>query len=103
MAEIIQKSSSKMNNGAYRTSLDKAIVAELGMHISKEKPEVKVRSATSGGSVMRPGFDATLRIAGKTIPTVVSSMQREHLRFPVIVGRRDLDGFLIDPSFKVGK
>jgi alpha-L-glutamate ligase-like protein len=93
----------KIDTGAYRTSIDEAIVQELGIPVSKEKPEVRVRSATSGGTVTRTGIDLVYTLRGKKIHTIASLAQRDHLRFDVIIGRKDLDGFLVDPSFKVRK
>jgi alpha-L-glutamate ligase-like protein len=91
----------KIDTGAYRTSMDRALVEQLGIPFSEKKPEVKVRSGTSDGVVSRQGIDVTIRLRGKTIHTIGSISERQHLRFPVIIGRKDLDGFLVDPSFKV--
>ena len=35
---------------------------------------------------------------GKEISTVATYTPREHLRFPVIIGRKDMHGFLVDPT-----
>ena len=91
----------KIDTGAYRTSIDKELVEELGIPVSNAKPRVRVRSGTSDGVVVREGLDVTMRLRGKTINTVGSVSERKHLRFSVIIGRKDLDGFLVDPGFRV--
>jgi len=35
---------------------------------------------------------------GKEINTIATYTPRDHLRFPVIIGRKDMDGFLVDPN-----
>jgi alpha-L-glutamate ligase-like protein len=91
----------KIDTGAYRTSVDRELVEQIGIPFSDTKPEIKVRSGTSDGVVSRQGIDITLRLRGKTIHTIGSVSERQHLRFPVIIGRKDLDGFLVDPGFWV--
>jgi hypothetical protein len=38
------------------------------------------------------------KLRNKTISTIASHTDRTDLKFPMIIGRRDMEGFLIDPS-----
>lgn len=84
----------KIDTGAYRTSLDSALVRELDLHVRDERIFVKA----GAGSQERHTAKVTLRIRGKEIKTIASFVDRAHMRFPIIIGRRDLKGFLVDPN-----
>jgi len=84
----------KIDTGAYRTALDSALVEELG--IDPHNKEVEVRSGS--GRQMRKTVRLIFRLRGKELHTVASYTNRAHMRFPMIIGRRDLKGFLVDPQ-----
>lgn len=56
---------------------------------------VHVKSASGVGN--RPLVKATLLLGGKKITTTASITDRTKMKYPVIVGRRDLKDFLIKP------
>lgn len=85
----------KLDSGAYRTSIDKGLMQELDLPPREEK--VYVQSAS--GKAYRPTVDLTFTLGGKTIHSLASVVDRAHLRFPVIIGRRDLKGFLLKPEY----
>jgi len=80
---------------------DTCLVEKLGIPVSTKRPTVNVKSGTSESVVVRTGLSITMRLRGKTIHTVGSVSERQHLRFPVIIGRKSLKGFLVDPGFRV--
>jgi len=84
----------KIDTGAYRTSIDVDLVHELGL--DEHDKLVHVRSGS--GRQKRKTVKITFKMKGKTINTVASYTERSHLRFPIIIGRRDLKGFLVDPE-----
>lgn len=84
----------KIDTGAYRTALDAALVDELGFDPHHEK----VRIVSGSGHQVRHTVHVTLRLRGKEIETIASYNDRAHMRFPIIIGRRDLKGFLVDPT-----
>lgn len=84
----------KIDSGAYRTSIDKKLAKNLGYKLSNRK--VHVLSAS--GEKIRPTTEITFELAGKKIKTLASVIDRSHLRYPIIVGRIDLKGFLINPD-----
>ena len=85
----------KLDTGAYRTSIDKNLAKELQLPINNQK--VHVTSAS--GKTFRPTVHVTFELAGKKIKTIASVVDREHLKFPIIVGRLNLQGFLIQPDY----
>lgn len=83
----------KLDSGAFRTSIDKKLAKELDL---KETGEfVHVSSASGEGE--RPLVKVTFSLAGKKITTQASVTDRSKLTYPVIIGRRDLGGFLLKP------
>jgi alpha-L-glutamate ligase-like protein len=86
----------KIDTGAYRTAIDISLLEELG--IDKYDRVVKVRAGSHGRVQKRGTAFAKIKIRNKTLKTLVAYNDRNHMRYPVIIGRRNLKGFLIDPS-----
>ncbi|MBI2600805.1 ATP-dependent zinc protease [Candidatus Daviesbacteria bacterium] len=84
----------KLDTGAFRTSLDKDVVQELNLEYQKEKILIKAASGQQERRVVK----LTFNLAGKKITTNATVAERGHLKYPIIVGRRDLKGFLINPD-----
>lgn len=84
----------KVDSGAFRTSIDKSLADELG--ISERKEKVFVSSASGEG--YRPTVNLMFEMKGRKISTIASVVDRSHLKYKMIVGRKDLRGFVIDPS-----
>lgn len=85
----------KLDTGAYRSSLDRNIAKQLDIPIN-EKETLLVKAAS--GKQLRPTADAVFVLAGKKIKTTVTITDRSEMRFPMIIGRCDLKGFLINPT-----
>lgn len=84
----------KIDTGAYRTSIDAALVEEL--ELDHHPKTIRVRSGS--GKQHRKAVKVKFKLKGRTITSVVSYTKRSHLRFPMIIGRRDLKGFYVDPE-----
>ncbi|MFW0871036.1 MAG: sugar-transfer associated ATP-grasp domain-containing protein [Patescibacteria group bacterium] len=84
----------KIDTGAYRTSIDQELANKLKLETTPRM--IHVRSAT--GTAIRETAEVVLSIKNRKIPTLISVTDREHLRSDVIIGRKDLKGFLIDPQ-----
>jgi len=86
----------KIDTGAYSTSIDDALVEELGL---SEYPRQKLVRTGFGVEEVRDRVDILFRLHGKDIQTDASHTDRAHMRFQMIIGRRDIKGFLVDPRF----
>ena len=87
----------KVDTGAWRTSLDKGLAKELGL----TRPEnilwsKTVRSAL--GKEKRNVINLKYYLAGRKIVTIAGLADRANLRTPIVIGRRDLEGFVLNSS-----
>ena len=67
---------------------------DIFKHIPNLESTVVVNSAS--GSTYRPTIKITLVMDNVVIPTKVTLINRSHLKYPIIVGKRNLRKFLID-------
>jgi len=91
VAELV----AKIDTGAYSSSIDAALAKKLGIN-RDFMMEKSVRSALGGQARKYINFNIILK--GEKIQTRASLSNRLDLRHRVIIGRRDLKRFLIDPS-----
>ena len=89
----------KLDTGAYRSSIDISLAKELGLQINKEKVFVK----SASGRAYRPTTTLSFQLAGRKYLSKVTVVNRSHLKYPMIVGRVDLKGFLIRPEIDYEK
>ncbi|KKQ96547.1 MAG: hypothetical protein A3C27_01810 [Candidatus Levybacteria bacterium RIFCSPHIGHO2_02_FULL_39_36] len=89
----------KLDTGAYRTSLDESVVQELNLPLVSKK----FVAVSASGKQTRPAVKVEFQLGGKKVSTIATVAARSHLKFPIIVGRRDLRGFHINPSLPAGK
>jgi len=92
--DTITEIKAKLDTGAYRSSIDKSLAKALHLPIDKEKIYIK----SASGEAYRPTTRLSFQLAGKKITSQVSIVNRSHLKYPMIVGRIDLKGFLIRPE-----
>lgn len=85
----------KVDTGAYRTTIDEALAKKFGLHKSILHYK-KVRGSL--GRQTRPIVAATIKIRGRSIKTEAFVADRSIMKYDVILGRRDLHGFLVNPS-----
>lgn len=83
----------KLDTGAFRTSIDRKFAELLDLKILSEKVYVK----SASGESFRPTAKTSFTLGGKKINTVVSIVDRSNLKYPVIIGHRDMKDFLIKP------
>src|SRR5260221_1093204 len=84
----------KIDTGDWKTSLDKDLAEKLGVVNSSNILWTKTYKS-SLGSEKRKVVNLTLYLAGTKIKTIANVATRSHLRTPIIIGRRDLQGFLV--------
>ena len=112
----------KIDTGAYRTSISKDLAAELGykdiidnfknlnipdnINIAnihkiyksiqeKSKVDTVIVSSSHGASI-RPIVNIEFNLEGINITSNATISERSNLKYPIIIGRRDLKYFLID-------
>jgi alpha-L-glutamate ligase-like protein len=86
----------KIDTGAWRTSIDEDLAQELGLLQPENVLWSKVYKSGLGKEE-REAIELTFYLAGRKIKTVANVAERGHLRAPMIIGRRDLEGFLVRP------
>ena len=84
----------KVDTGAWNSSIDKELAEKLGLlHKENVLWEKKVKSSL--GVESRPVINLKYYLAGRPISTVGTIANRKGLRRQMIIGRRDLGGFLV--------
>lgn len=89
----------RVDTGAKRSSIDRILAEELGLLHEEHllwKNKYLVRSAT--GQQVRSVVKLTFRLAGRKITTTASVANRQRLSTPFLVGRNDMDGFLVSAN-----
>src|SRR5258708_1851924 len=89
----------KIDTGAWRTSVDKDLAEELGL-LKKENILWNRKVRTSNGTQERPVVNLSFYLAGRKVKTTGSITKRSHLRVPMIIGRRDLVGFMVSSTYQ---
>jgi hypothetical protein len=87
----------KIDTGAFRTSIDATLAKDMGLLDKANILWYKgVRSAL--GKEERAIINLTFWLKGKKIKTAAGISDRSRLRRSLIIGRRDLVGFLVNPE-----
>jgi hypothetical protein len=90
-----QQEFARIDTGAARSSIDIGMARKLGLDLAHAE---KLTVTSSLGTETRPVVRVTLQIDGRSIPTRVTVNDRSDLTSPILVGRHDLDGFVVDVS-----
>jgi alpha-L-glutamate ligase-like protein len=92
----------KVDTGAWRTSLDRNLAKNLGL-LTKSNIlwTKKVRSGL--GKEEREVINLNYYLAGRRIKTIASLAERTGLRTPIVIGRKDLEGFVVNPRLGYDK
>jgi alpha-L-glutamate ligase-like protein len=86
----------KVDTGAWRTSIDKDLAKKMGF-LDKSNILWSRKIRTSLGKEDRQVINLKFTLSGRKIETMASVSSRKNLRVPLIIGRRDLAGFLVTP------
>jgi alpha-L-glutamate ligase-like protein len=87
----------KIDTGAYRTTICKSLAEKLGLNQVVEYK--KVRGALGTGE--RPIINFSFVLDKRTVDTEAFLADRTEMKYDIIIGRRDLKRFLVDPSKNV--
>ncbi len=83
----------KIDTGAGYSSIDEDLAEDLGIDL--HNPEDKVEIESANGDEVRPLVRVRIRMAGQTLDTRVTVTDRSELTKDVLIGSRDLGGFLV--------
>ncbi len=84
----------KIDTGAWRSSIDKTFAEKNGLLRKDNILWTKVFKS-SLGSEERPVINLSYYLAGTSVNTIASVANRKGLKKVIIIGRRDLQGFLV--------
>lgn len=86
----------KLDTGAWRSSIDKGLAEKLGL-LTPDNILWTKKVKSSLGNEERSIINLTFYLKGKKVTTAGGLANRSNLRTSVIIGRRDLAGFLVKP------
>lgn len=84
----------KVDSGALRSSIDEKLAQDLGLEEGPGK--LLIRSAN--GERVRDTVKISYELAGRKVNSVATVTDRSQMAYPMIIGRIDMAGFLIDPA-----
>jgi hypothetical protein len=84
----------RIDTGATQSSIDIGLAREMGF----TKYIGKVNVVSANGIKTRPLVEVDYELSGKKIKSTFTLADRSNLNYSVLIGRTDLNGFLIDPS-----
>jgi hypothetical protein len=85
----------KIDTGALRSSIDENLAKELDLLTEDRILYYRHYRSALGKGHERPVIGLTFWLGGKKISTMVNVANREGLKTRFLIGRRDLEGFLI--------
>lgn len=88
---------SKIDTGAWSSTIDISLARKLGL-LRKNKIITTRKKLSSLGEEERPVIELTFYLSDRKITTRVTVSDRRLLRYSVLIGRIDLQGFLISPT-----
>lgn len=90
----------KVDTGAWSSSIDRTLAEKIGLVYPSNILWSKAVKSAAGREV-RKFINVTYYLAGRKIRTSMSLAKRANLKTQMIVGRRDLEGFVVRPYDKV--
>jgi alpha-L-glutamate ligase-like protein len=84
----------KIDTGAYRTSIDEKLAKHLGL-LTPDNILMRTQFESALGQHERDVIGITFYMGGRKIKTTASVVDRSELKRPMIIGRKDLTGFVV--------
>jgi alpha-L-glutamate ligase-like protein len=85
----------KVDTGAYRSSIDRSFAQDLGLLRDEKILYYRHYKSSLGRHNDRPVIGISFWLKGKKVVTAVNVADRHKLRTKFLLGRKDLEGFLI--------
>lgn len=92
----------KIDTGAWSSSIDIILAKKLGL-LRKNKIITSRKKLSSLGEEERPVIEVELKLSGRRFKTNVTVADRKLLRYSILIGRTDLQGFLVSPEIEKEK
>lgn len=89
----------KIDTGAWSSTVDISLAKKLGL-LNKNKIITTRKKLSSLGEEERPVISLSFWLAGRKIVTKATVSNRKSMRYDVLIGRIDLQGFLISPTIE---
>lgn len=86
----------RVDTGAFRSSIDRELAKSTGL-LTETNILWKANYESALGTQRRPVIELTYWLAGRKIKTTASVADRSKMKYPFLVGRNDLIGFLVRP------
>lgn len=88
----------KIDTGAFRSSIDKKFAEDMGLLREEKILYYRHYQSALGKNIDRPVIGLTFWLKDRKIVTAVNVADRKKLRTKFLLGRKDLEGFLIKPK-----
>lgn len=88
----------KIDTGAYSVSIDKKIAKELGLLSAKNILYKNTFRSALGKKQERPVIETVFKLRGRKVKALTNITDRGHMNYQILIGRRYLRDFMIDPS-----
>ena len=85
----------KVDTGAFRSSIDRSLAEKLGLLAEERVLYYRHYRSSLGKHNDRPVIGVTFWLKGKKVATAVNVADRHKLRTKFLLGRKDLEGFLV--------
>ncbi len=85
----------KIDTGAFRSSIDRNLATKLGLLVPEKVLYYRHYKSSLGRHNDRPVIGVTFWLNGKKVVTAVNVADRDKLRTKFLLGRKDLEGFLV--------
>ena len=85
----------KVDTGAFRSSIDRSLAEKLGLLSSEKILYFRHYKSSLGKHKNRPVIGVSFWLKEKKVVTAVNVADREKLRTKFLLGRKDLEGFLV--------
>lgn len=90
----------KVDTGAYRSSIDRNLAEKLGLLNTDKILYYRHYKSSLGKHKDRPVVGVTFWLVGRKVITAVNVADRDKLRTKFLLGRKDLEGFLISAKIE---
>ena len=92
---LVKEVRAKIDTGAFRSSIDQSLAESLGLLAEERILYYRHYRSSLGKHKDRPVIGLTFWLKGKKVVTAVNVADRHKLRTKFLLGRKDLEGFLV--------